>query len=120
MVVVSRSILGILTFWNRRVIAMALWPLLIFKDQESRNNKVVFNHEKIHHRQQLELLILPYYIWYFLEYWYAMFKNGFRHHTSYMQVSFEKEAFANESKLDYLDTRPFLSSLNYFGKKENP
>jgi hypothetical protein len=62
MLVVSRVLLDILTLRNRRVAAMALWPLIIFADKESRHDAVIMNHEKIHHRQQLELLVIPYYI----------------------------------------------------------
>lgn len=112
--IVSRTLLDILTLRNRKVSAMALWPIIIFADQASKNNPVMMNHEKIHHRQQLELLIIPYYIWYFIEYWTAMFRNGFRHHPAYMSISFEKEAFAMEKDLSYLQKRKWLSSWPFF------
>ncbi len=114
MLVVSRLLLDILTFRNRKVSAMALWPFIIFADKASRHNAVMMNHEKIHHRQQLELLILPYYIWYFLEYWAGMFGNGFRHHDAYMAISFEKEAYAMEKDLNYLRNRSWLASWPFF------
>jgi hypothetical protein len=31
-------------------------------------DKVFVNHEKIHLRQQLELLVLPFYVWYIIEF----------------------------------------------------
>ena len=96
---------------------MALWPIIILKDTETKNNMVVINHEKIHHRQQLELLIIPFYIWYFLEYWAAMLRNGFKHQEAYMNVSFEKEAFANQLNLNYLKNRKWLSSWPFFRSK---
>jgi len=114
MLIVSQTLLDILTLRNRRVAAMALWPFIIFADEKSRRNPVMMNHEKIHHRQQLELLILPYYIWYFLEYWVAMCRNGFKHHISYMSISFEREAFAYEKDLTYLSHRKWLSSWPFF------
>jgi hypothetical protein len=112
--IVSRTLLDILTLRNRKVSAMALWPFIIFADKASRDNPVIINHEKIHHRQQLELLIVPYYIWYFLEYWVAMFGNGFIHQQSYMSISFEKEAFAMEKDPGYLKRRKWLSSWPFF------
>ncbi len=117
MMIVSRTLLDILTFRNRKVSAMALWPFIIFADRECRNNPVIINHEKIHHRQQLELLIIPYYTWYFIEYWTAMFRNGFKHQKSYMSISFEKEAFAMEKDIHYLQHRKWLSSWPFFIEK---
>jgi hypothetical protein len=114
MQIVSRLLLDILTLRNRRVAAMALWPFIIFAEEKYRNNPVMFNHEKIHHRQQLELLIIPYYLWYFIEYWSAMFSNGFRHHQAYLSVSFEQEAFAMEKDLKYLKHRKWLASWPFF------
>ncbi|HLP50692.1 MAG TPA: hypothetical protein VK154_07380 [Chitinophagales bacterium] len=40
--------------------AMAVYPFILVKRKELQNNAVLINHEKIHHRQQLELLILPF------------------------------------------------------------
>ncbi len=114
MLIVSRTLLDVLTLRNRKVSAMALWPFIIFADKASRDDKVVMNHEKIHHRQQLELLIFPYYVWYFIEYWIAMFRHGFRHHVSYMSISFEKEAYAHEKDLTYLGHRKWLASWPFF------
>lgn len=121
MIIISHTILRILTFNNSRVTAMALWPFIVFRNKEFRNNHFILNHEKIHHRQQLELLIIPYYIWYFSEYWYFMFKNKFKHHVSYMSISFEKEAYAEQNNLDFLNNRPFLNHLKYINdqRKKN-
>ncbi len=117
MFIVSSALLNILTLWNKRVVAMALWPLIIVKDKETKQNKVVVNHEKIHHRQQLELLIIPFYIWYFLEYWTGMLSNGFKHQEAYMGISFEKEAFVNQLDLNYLKKRKWLASWAFFKTK---
>lgn len=117
MMLVSRTLLDMLTMRNRRVSAMALWPFIIFADLESSRNSVIINHEKIHHRQQLELLIVPYYLWYFVEYWVSMFKNGFQHQKSYLSISFEKEAFAMEKDLKYLQHRKWLASWPFFLEK---
>jgi hypothetical protein len=116
-ILVSSGLLNVLTLGNKKVSAMALWPFVIFRNQELLNDKVILNHERIHHRQQLELLIIPYYIWYFLEYWIKMFKNGFRHFDAYVSVSFEQEAFDKQSEFSYLNNRQWLASWTYFKKK---
>jgi len=117
MVIVSGFLLDIFTLRNKQVTAMALWPFIIFRDQPSRNNVQMLNHERIHHRQQLELLIVPFYIWYFIEYWTAMFRCGFKHHKAYMSISFEQEAYAHQWDLNYLNKRKWLGSWPYFKAK---
>jgi hypothetical protein len=41
---------------------MALFPVILFREKTFAEDEVMMNHELIHHRQQLELLILPFYI----------------------------------------------------------
>ncbi|MBC7425613.1 MAG: hypothetical protein H7321_03665 [Bacteroidia bacterium] len=112
MIICNRLLLDILTFRNRKVNAMALWPFIIFKDKDTSADPFILNHEKIHHRQQLELLLIPYYLWYFIEYWTGMlyYRN---HDKAYRNISFEKEAYANQNNLDYLKKRPFLNSVKW-------
>ena len=112
--IVSPLILSILTLNNKNVLAMALWPFVIYKDKKTRENTVIQNHEKIHHRQQIELLILPFYIWYFIEYWVGMFKCKFKHEIAYRNISFEMEAYDQERNKDYLKYRPYFSYWKYF------
>ncbi len=113
MIIVSKTLLNILTLNNKWVTAMALWPFILLKDKKTKQDLAIINHEKIHHRQQLELLILPYYIWYFIEYWIGMFRFGFIHQKAYMNISFEKEAYAHQNNLEYLKNRKWLSSWGY-------
>lgn len=72
--------------------AITIWPFIFVKSDLSN---VDLNHEKIHGKQQLELLILPFYLIYFVEW---IFK-GCR------KISFEKEAYKHEGDLEYLKTR---------------
>ena len=81
---------------------LAFWPF-IFIAPGVTITKELINHERIHLRQQIELLVIPFYIWYLASY----FRNG------YMNVSFEREAYANDHNLDYLKTRKFWSFLKY-------
>lgn len=118
-IISSGRLLDILTLGNRKVSAMGLWPLVIFRNREDKKNLRLLNHELIHHRQQLELLLLPYYFWYLVEYWSSMLTNGFNHDKAYHSVSFEREAFENEGNPDYLKQRKFLSSWPYFKRKFN-
>lgn len=83
--------------------AMTVYPF-IFVKSEDKITPTLINHEKIHLKQQLELLIILFYIWYFLEFLinYIKFKDI---NTAYMAISFEKEAYKHENDANYLKNR---------------
>lgn len=91
---------------------VAFYPFVILANKDDAMNKVFINHEKIHLRQQLELLILPFYVWYFLEYLIRLVQYKNRT-TAYYNISFEREAYKNEKDLDYLKSRPFWRFLKF-------
>lgn len=97
---------------NTKISGITLFPFIFVKKKEYRQNKVLINHEKIHLRQQLELLIIPFYIWYLSEYYikYLKYKDP---NLAYRNISFEKEAYENDQDLDYIKTRKFWSFLSY-------
>lgn len=70
------------------------------------------NHEQIHAKQQKELLVLPFFIWYVMEYLIRLliYRNSFK---AYVAISFEREAYENEKDLHYLKTRRFWGFLKY-------
>ena len=95
---------------------LTVFPFVFIKYAFDSENKVLINHEKIHIKQQMELLVLPFFLWYFIEYGVRLlqYKNA---DLAYRNISFEREAYANEINLDYLETRRFFSFLKYL--KEN-
>jgi hypothetical protein len=96
---------------------LAVFPFVFVKYEMDKRNSVFVNHEKIHLRQQLELLILPFFIWYLLEYCFRLiqYKNA---NLAYRNISFEREAYANESNSVYLKNRPFFRFLRYLDLKK--
>ena len=64
-----------------------------------------YNHEAIHTKQMKELLYVPFYILYILEWLYRLTQKG----NAYKNVSFEKEAYDNENDMDYLNKREYFS-----------
>ena len=91
---------------------MTVFPFVILKSKYYLENKTTINHEKIHIRQQLELLVLPFYILYFGNLFlnlliYRNFQKAYRN------IIFEREAYANEKNLDYLKSRSFWSFLKF-------
>ncbi|GAA3729647.1 hypothetical protein GCM10022422_09760 [Flavobacterium ginsengisoli] len=91
---------------------MAVFPFVIAKYDYDKTNKVFVNHEKIHLRQQLELLVIPFFIWYFLEYLIRLiqYKNGV---LAYRNISFEREAYEKETDMNYLKKRSFFQFSHY-------
>ncbi|UOB18554.1 hypothetical protein [Abyssalbus ytuae] len=107
MIVISKRI------FPERFEGLTLWPVIILKYDNLRNDEVLINHERIHLKQQLELFILPFYIIYFIEWVIGIFKYKDAH-LAYRNISFEREAYKNEENLKYLKTRPLFSSFKYF------
>ncbi|REG98631.1 hypothetical protein [Flavobacterium aquicola] len=91
---------------------LTVFPFVIIKYRFDSENKVLVNHEKIHISQQLELLVLPFFLWYFVEYAVRLlqYRNA---NLAYRNISFEREAYSNELNLDYLKTRRIFSFLKY-------
>ena len=71
-------------------------------------NEVDINHESIHTAQMKELLYIPFYILYGVEYLIKLIKyrNG---HKAYKNISFEREAYRYERDLEYLQHRRHYS-----------
>jgi len=96
---------------------ITIYPFVFLKFKSLKDDKVLINHEKIHLKQQIELLVIPFYAFYFVEFivrfvqyksWYAAYRN----------ISFEREAYKNENNLDYLKSRPFWAFLSYFKRQQ--
>lgn len=104
--------------FKEKYVGLALWPFIILKSIDLKEDGVLMNHERIHLRQQLELLVLPFYIWYLIEWCYHLCCHG-NMYTAYRKVSFEKEAYAREKDTSYLSARKPWAFLHYLGKEES-
>jgi len=71
-------------------------------------------HESIHWMQQMEMLIIPFYIWYLVEWLIRIITPPWK--TSYKDISFEREAYDNEKKIGYLDNRKHYVWTKYIIK----
>lgn len=93
--------------------AMALYPFMLFKYPSTMNQPDLVRHEEIHFRQQAELLLLPFYILYLSFYLINLirYKNHLR---AYYNISFEKEAYANDADPNYLSNRKWYAWLRFF------
>lgn len=91
-----------LLWMNGSTAAITIFPF-IFIHPDTKITKELINHERIHLIQQMELLVLPFYIWYLM----ALYKVG------YWNISFEKEAYENEKDLLYLKKRRIFAFRKY-------
>jgi hypothetical protein len=85
-----------------KIAALAFYPFIFVAESTIIDDELI-NHERIHLRQQLELLVIPFHIWYLI----ALRRKG------YDNISFEKEAYANENDLSYLKKRKLFSFIKY-------
>lgn len=89
---------------------MALFPFILVR--HANPGPALLNHERIHLRQQAELGIFLFYIWYVLEYVIRRFQHR-DHYRAYRSISFEREAFANDDNLTYLKSRSVWAFRHY-------
>lgn len=104
-------IISTLSLLPRRFHAITLFPF-IFLRRGGAENDILINHERIHLRQQIELLILPFYVWYIIEYLLKLiiYRN---HEKAYKNICFEREAYRNDEDLDYLKARKMWGFVKY-------
>lgn len=99
----------------KRYHAIAIFPF-IFLRRGGTENEILINHEHIHLRQQAEMLILLFYLWYLIEYLIKLFIYR-NHNKAYRNICFEREAYRNDEDLHYLQKRKFWSFVKYLSGK---
>ena len=102
----------VLTVSSLKMKGMALDPFILLQRKSDREDQVLMNHERIHIRQQLELLILPFYLIYLVNYLYNLITTR-DHQTAYRNIIFEQEAYDHEKELNYLQARRLFGFLDY-------
>ncbi len=107
-VLVKPKLLKIISFGTAK--AIALFPFILVSSEKDKNNITMINHEKIHLKQQTELLLFFFYFLYFVFFLLNYIKYG-NFHKAYMNIPFEKESYQNEQDLKYLSNRKFLAWL---------
>jgi hypothetical protein len=88
--------------------AMMLFGLLLTRNKHKVTERTI-RHESIHARQMWELLVVGFYVWYLVEWAIRLFIKG----NAYRNLSFEREAYANQDDTAYLDTRRIFSFIKY-------
>ncbi len=99
-------------FTSKKYVGIALWPFVIARDVSKQRDKIFVNHECIHLQQQAELLVIPFYFWYGVEFLirWIQYKNAY---LAYRNISFEREAYALERSFYYLKSRKMWSFTRF-------
>lgn len=96
MIVVAPKLLKFAT--NGFARAMVIFPFIILSNPSDKNNQSLLRHEQIHIYQQLELLVVGFYLWYLIE--YTIYRvQGYHHNDAYFRLSHEQEARYYECNL---------------------
>ena len=121
-------------------VAITIWPLIFARKSSKPLKDVEENHEKIHLRQQLEVLIASavilaalilifgwswwwmltslfvYYAGYGIDYAIRYVAYG-SPHEAYRNIAVEQEAYLNERDMTYLKQRKPFAWVKYLGKR---
>jgi len=100
-------VLNVSSLW---VEGMAFFPFIFLKTKAPA--RLLINHERIHLRQQIEMGLVVFYIWYFVEYLIRLVQYK-KHYLAYLHISFEREAYRNQNDFEYLQGRKFWAFLKY-------
>ncbi|MCF0073393.1 hypothetical protein LZD49_23140 [Dyadobacter sp. CY261] len=89
---------------------MALFPFIL--SRRKAPSRYFLNHERIHLKQQLEMGLVIFYVWYLVEFLIRLlqYRNNY---LAYLHISFEKEAYTHERDLGYLQKRRYCAWWKY-------
>ncbi len=100
-------------FTPKQVSGISIFPFIILEKDSLKEDKTFINHELIHIYQQMELLFIFFILLYYMEFFIRFVKLG-NFQKAYQSISFEREAYANESKYNYMKTRKWFSFIKYW------
>lgn len=85
---------------------------IVFARKGHKLNEWDLNHEAIHTQQMKEMLFILFYIWYLVEWIIRLFMKG----NAYRNISFEREAFSNDTNLKYIRIRKHYAWVKYINR----
>ena len=93
---------------------------VLFAKRDMRLSPEVINHELIHSAQMRELLYIPFYVVYLIEWILRLIQCKGRFYEAYRHISFEKEAYHQGDNPDYLKHRlPFAQWRSPNGDRQS-
>lgn len=92
--------------------AINLFGLVLARKEFEPLTSKTINHEGIHTAQMREMLYIFFYVWYGLEWLFRLVQYRNRK-TAYYNISFEREAYANDRNLSYRKERKRYEWVKY-------
>lgn len=93
---------------------MLVWWLIVKTDAVITSRFI--NHEEIHEKQQKEMLVVFFFLWYGVEFIVRLIQ--YRNWSiAYHNISFEREAYTNESNLGYITSRKKFAWISYLKRQ---
>ena len=99
------------------VAGLALLPFVFVKSHQLATKPFLINHERIHLRQQAELLWLPFLVLYFLNYGINLLRYRNRD-LAYRNIVFEREAYEMDKDLNYLQHRKLFAFMKFVRQRQ--
>lgn len=115
-------------FFTRTFRGFAAYPFLFVRKKYFLNTSKkwqqrrqrILTHEQIHLHQQLEMLIIFWYLWNFCEYYYFRMYMGFDREQAYQATSTEQEAYQHMHDSEYVEKRKPFATFTHLWKKKTP
>lgn len=99
-------------FPSKGYAAINLFGLIFARKESSPLSERTIRHEATHTAQMKELFYLVFYLWYGIE-WIIRLIQYRNTDKAYRNISFEREAYANECYYPYLKRRKRYAFLKY-------
>ena len=93
-------------------VGITIFPFVILRNKNLKNYEVLLFHERIHLKQQSEMLVVFFFIWYGIEFLIRFLKHKDKL-IAYRNISFEREAYVNERNFKYFENRKWFAFLKY-------
>ena len=87
-----------------------LFPFILVRPEVSRED---INHVLIHFHQQVETLVVGFWLLYAIFYFMNRNKPNMTHESAYRAIPFEAEAYAHDHEDNYIDSRSRFAWLDY-------
>ncbi|HUM50393.1 MAG TPA: hypothetical protein PK431_01210 [Chitinophagales bacterium] len=100
-------------FTPKNIAGITIFPFVILESKTQKDDKTFINHEMIHIYQQMELFFIFFILIYYIEFLILFIKYK-DWNKAYQNISFEREAYSNESNYNYLKTRKLFSFIKYW------
>lgn len=97
---------------NAKWAGVTLGPVILVKKRHRWNAELI-QHEMIHVRQQMEMLIVFFYVWYLVEFLVRLIQKRGKWMEAYKRISFEREANHFEGLPRYPALRENYAWINY-------